>query len=109
MKTKRLFLAIRKARKAFTKSIIDDVDDYRVFKKKAPYHSRSASVEMTEKDEHQLTPKEKIFALEQAIHKVRLCVMDNEGESRGRLTREQSYMLCVFKKEMDAIKSGEVY
>jgi hypothetical protein len=109
MKTKRLLIALRNARKTFFSTISDAPENHRTFKKKAPYKSPCNCVELTERERNQLTPKEKIFTLEKAIHDIRLSIMDNEGESRGRLTREQSYMLCIFKKEMDELKAGEVY
>jgi hypothetical protein len=63
--------------------------------------------DLTAKHQTQLTPKEKLFYIEKEFHAIRTEL----GESRnaGRLTREQIFRLCLYKKEMNAVKSGEVY
>lgn len=66
-------------------------------------------VDTTCKENRTLTPKERIFFLEKELHKIRCEVMENDSYTKGRLTREQCFFLCLYKKEIEAIKSGYVY
>lgn len=63
--------------------------------------------DLTVKHQTQLTPKEKLFFVEKAFHALRFEIGENQNS--GKLTREQIFRLCLYKREMDAVKSGEIY
>jgi len=106
-KHKRFLIAAQAAFGTFWKVFqIQHYDDPRLFKKKYPIVDATNS---TIKDDFSLTPKERIFFLEKEIHKLRCEIMENEYELKGRLTKEQSFFLCLFKKELTSIKSGYIY
>jgi hypothetical protein len=63
--------------------------------------------DLTVKHQTQLTPKEKLFFVEKEFHALRFEIGENQNS--GKLTREQIFRLCLYKREMDAVKSGEIY
>ena len=76
------------------------------FKKRHPIIDRN---EHTIKERFQLSTKEKLYVIEREIHNLRCQVMMNEGPHAGRLTREQTYFLCMYKRERDTIQKQYMY
>jgi len=75
-----------------------------VFTKKYP---RIQTEDLTAKHQTQLTPKEKLFYIEKEFDAIRFEIRENKNG--GKLTREQIFRLCLYKKEMNAINKGEIY
>jgi len=52
---------------------------------------------------------ERMYHIEKKIHELRCEVMMNEGHWAGRLTREQTYFLSIYKRELDWLKDQPKY
>jgi hypothetical protein len=104
---KRFFVKVRKFKIAARKNLgLFPTEDPNgsTFTKRYP----KINVEdLTAKHQTQLTPKEKLFYVEKAFHNLRSEIAENRNS--GRLTREQIFRLCLYKREMDAVNNGEIY
>jgi hypothetical protein len=76
------------------------------FRKKPPTIDRH---EHSIKERFQLSTKEKLYAVERELHNLRCQIMLNEGPHSGRLTREQTYFLCMYKRERDELKNQHLF
>jgi len=104
---KRFFVKVRKFKIAAKKNLgFTPYEDpiISAFKKRYP---KIQVEDLTVKHQTQLTPKEKLFFVEKAFHALRFEIGENRNS--GKLTREQIFRLCLYKREMDAVKSGEIY
>jgi hypothetical protein len=106
-KQKRFLIAMKKLTKSFRNlfQFPSYVDPLAYNKKYPVIHSVDAGC----KKGMSLTPLERIYFLEKELHKIRCEVMENESDIKGRLTKEQCFFLCLYKKEIESIKSGYVY
>lgn len=58
---------------------------------------------------YDLTPKEKIGYVYDKIEGLKLEVRSRMETQAGRLTREQTYRLCMYRRELKHLQSGEVF
>jgi hypothetical protein len=106
-KQKRILIAMRKLNKSFRNlfqfpSYVDPL----AYSKKYPV---IRNVDAGCRKGMELTPLERIYFLEKELHRIRREVMENGSDIQGRLTKEQCFFLCLYKKEIESIKSGYVY
>lgn len=80
--------------------------DPKAYKEKYPMVN---AIDIKCKENRTLTPKERIFFLEKELHKIRCEIKENNDYAKGRLTKEQCFFLCLYKKEIETIKSMFVY
>jgi hypothetical protein len=60
-------------------------------------------------EKFQLSTIEKAYQIERKIHELLCEVMLNDEPWAGRLTREQTYFLSIYKKELDWLKKQPQY
>lgn len=104
---KRFFVRVRKFKTAAKKSFGFFPPEDSIGATFTRRYPRIKADDLTAKHQTQLTPKEKLFYVEKAFHALRFEIGENRNS--GRLTREQIFRLCLYKREMDAVKSGEIY
>lgn len=76
------------------------------FPKKLPCIDRNAHTCI---EKFQLSTIERMYNIERKIHELRCEVMLNQGAYAGRLTREQTYFLSIYKRELDWLKKQPQY
>lgn len=76
------------------------------FKKKYPCIDRNKHTCI---EKFQLSTLERMYHIEKKIHELRCDVMMNQGYWAGRLTREQTYFLSIYKRELDWLKKQPQY
>jgi hypothetical protein len=76
------------------------------FKKKYPCIDRNKHTCI---EKFQLSTLERMYHIEKKIHELRCEVMMNQGYWAGRLTREQTYFLSIYKRELDWLKAQPKY
>jgi hypothetical protein len=54
----------------------------------------------------QLTTLEKIYFLEKEIHRLRQVFISNYKKQRGRLTKEETFLFCLYKKELESLRGN---
>lgn len=111
--TRRRIIRIRKAFKYafyffwhYLRSKPDEHPAFLPFNKKYPCIDRNKH---TCVEKFQLSTLERMYQIEKKIHELRCEVMMNEGPWAGRLTREQTYFLSIYKKELDWLKGQPQY
>jgi hypothetical protein len=114
VKTKRRIVLLRKAIRAGWRSfwrVMKGAPDtsHPALKKFPKPYPVCNSDEHTFIEKYQLSTKEKLYYVEREIHRLSREVMMNEGPSAGRLTREQTFFLCMYKKEKSALENGPLY
>ena len=111
--TRRRIIRLRKAFKyasfffwSYLRSKPEEHPAFSPFKKKYPCIDRNKHTCM---EQFQLSTLERMYHIEKKIHELRCEVMMNEGHWAGRLTREQTYFLSIYKRELDWLKDQPKY